>query len=347
MTVSSQTEVLSAAAAESTAPKGEEFRLVLDARLPAKDVKRLTRVSPFLSTLSVMQTLGIIAAAAALPQVMPHPLVYAACVLVMASQQHALAILAHEAVHYRLYNNRLVNDIFGKLAGWMISVSMLNYRIVHRLHHNHLYQPIDPDLALQAGYPRGKSYLIKRLLKDVLGLTTIKNYAYFYGLPGSNTASAKDSKRTRQLIDDTSSALKHAASRDRIIAALFQVVVLAVAIATGWWFEYLVLWLLPLLTIFQGLLRFRALAEHGAVPDTSDVRTATRTTMASWWSRWLVFPHNVNYHLAHHLYPSIPHYRLKEAHRALEKAGVLANAETCTLLQAWRKFFADAEPKSA
>ncbi len=330
----------------TNAPKGEEFRLVLDARLPAKVVKRLTRVSPLLSTFSLMQTLGIIAAAAALPQIIPHPAVYAACVLVMASQQHALAILAHEAVHYRLYDNRRVNDVIGKLAGWMISVSMLTYRIVHRLHHNHLYQPIDPDLALQAGYPRGKAYLLKRLAKDVAGLTTIKNYAYFYGQPGSNTASAADSKRTRQLIDDTSPGLKHAASRDRIIAALFQLVVLAVAIASGWWFEYLVLWLLPLLTVFQGLLRFRALAEHGAVPDTADVRTATRTTMASWWSRWLVFPHHVNYHLAHHLYPAIPHYRLKEAHRALGSAGCLAKAETCTLWQAWRKFYADPEPKA-
>lgn len=327
----------------TNAPKGEEFRLVLNARLPAKLVKRLTRVSPLLSTLSLLQTLGIIAGAAALPQFVPHPLVYAVCVLVMASQQHALAILAHEAVHYRLYNNRRVNDILGKLAGWMISVSMLTYRIVHRLHHNHLYQPIDPDLALQAGYPRGKSYLIKRLAKDVVGLTTIKNYAYFYGQPGSNTASPADSKRTRQLIDDTSAGLKEAAARDRIIAALFQVVVLALAIATGWWFDYLVLWLLPQLTIFQALLRFRALAEHGAVPDTSDVRTATRTTMASWWSRWLVFPHNVNYHLAHHLYPSIPHYRLKQAHHALEKTGILTNSETCTLWQAWRKVYA--EPK--
>ncbi len=64
MSVSSQTKGLSAAATEGSAPKGEEFRLVIDARLPAKDVKRLTRVSPLLSTLSLMQTLGIIAAAA-------------------------------------------------------------------------------------------------------------------------------------------------------------------------------------------------------------------------------------------------------------------------------------------
>jgi hypothetical protein len=32
---------------------------------------------------------------------------------------------------------------------------MLTYRIIHRIHHNHLYEPIDPDLALMAGYPRG------------------------------------------------------------------------------------------------------------------------------------------------------------------------------------------------
>jgi fatty acid desaturase len=329
------------------APKGEEFRLVVDARLPPKLVKDLTRISPLRSTLAILQTFGLIAAIAALPQIWPYPAVYAACVFLMASQQHALAILSHEAVHYRLYDDRRLNDGFGKLAGWMVSVSMLSYRIVHRLHHNHLYERIDPDLPLQAGYPRGRGYLVKRLAKDLFGLTTIKNYAYFYGRPGTNTKSQEDDERIRALIDDTSPALKRAAARDRIVAILFQIVVLAVATATGYWIDYLVLWALPLVTIFQVLLRFRAIAEHGAVPDPTNVRKATRTTLTPWWIRWMVFPHNVNYHIEHHLYPSIPQYRLRAAHKALAQIGALDGAEVCSLGAAWRKFFAAPEKAPA
>ena len=60
---------------------------------------------------------------------------------------------------------------------------MRTYRLVHNIHHHHLYEPIDPDLALMAGYPRGRVYLVRKLAKDLLGITTLKNYAYFVGRP--------------------------------------------------------------------------------------------------------------------------------------------------------------------
>ena len=75
------------------------------------------------------------------------------------------------------------------------------------------------------------------------------------------------------------------------------------------------------------MLRLRAVLEHGAVPDTADALRAARTTLAPWWVRWLVYPHNMNYHVEHHLYPAIPHYRLPQAHRALAEAGLLELAE--------------------
>src|ERR1700687_6352200 len=88
----------------------------------------------------------------------------------------------------------------------------------------------------------------------------------------------------------------------------------------GW---YLLLWVLPLATLLQVLLRLRAVLEHGAVPDTADALRAPRTTLAPWWVRWFVYPHNMNYHVEDHLYPAIPHYRLPLAHRALAEAGLL------------------------
>ncbi len=91
--------------------------------------------------------------------------------------------------------------------------------------------------------------------------------------------------------------------------------------------EYLILWLLPLLTLLQPILRFRAICEHGAVNDLDNPMKASRTNTGPAWIRFLLFPHSVNFHIEHHLYPSIPHYNLAECHKELAVRGLLEDAE--------------------
>jgi hypothetical protein len=83
---------------------------------------------------------------------------------------------------------------------------MSTYRVIHRLHHNHLYGPQDPDIALHGGYPRGKAYLLKKLGKDLGGLTAWKTYAYFFGAPALNTRT----NVVQRPLDDTSPKLREA-----------------------------------------------------------------------------------------------------------------------------------------
>ena len=74
------------------------------------------------------------------------PLAFAA-VMVIATQQHALFILSHEAAHYRLFEHRGLNDLIGRFCAAAPGLSMCTYRVIHRLHHNHLYGAQDPDIA--------------------------------------------------------------------------------------------------------------------------------------------------------------------------------------------------------
>ncbi|GAC1595023.1 MAG: fatty acid desaturase family protein [Myxococcales bacterium] len=297
---------------------GEEFRVPAArlqggrGRLPPETLRALTRLSPVRATLSLVQTFGLAALAVFVAVRFPHPLVVGAAWIAVAGQQHGLAILTHQSAHYRLYETRWLNDLCGKLCGIPLGVSMVTYRVIHRIHHNELYTPLDPDLALMAGYPRGRAYLLRKLGKDLLGVTSLKNYAYFFGL---------------QARGDTSPGLQAAARRDRqvVVAANACLLVgLALAGGLGW---YLLLWVVPLLTLLAALLRLRAVLEHGAVPDPTDTARAARTTLAPAWIRWLVYPHGMNFHVEHHLYPAIPHYRLAAAHRTLEAAGALDGAE--------------------
>jgi fatty acid desaturase len=311
--------------------RGEEFQERERSGLPPEEVRALSRLSPLRSTLSLLHTWGLVAALIAVAYRWPNPFVCALAIFGIAAQQHALAILAHQSAHYRLYENRAVNDFAGKLCGMPLGVSMVTYRVIHRIHHNNLYSPVDPDLPLMAGYPRGWAYLALKLLKDLIGLTTIKNYLYFMGRPSGVTSP----------LDDTSPRLREAARRDRQWVLVFIAFVAAAVIVTGTWRWFLLLWFLPLVTLLQTILRLRAVCEHGAVRNTGSPLTAARTTLAPVWVRWVLFPHHMNFHIEHHLYPSVPHYRLAECHRRLAARVDLRHAELVpTFLETLRRILA-------
>ncbi|HYF18976.1 MAG TPA: fatty acid desaturase family protein [Ramlibacter sp.] len=332
--------------------KGEEFREDLRATrtaqarrlLTPQELAPLTRLSTGRSLLAVGQTFGIIAAAVALAILTwPSPWMLASIVAIGIAQ-HGLFILAHEAAHYRLLPNRVANDLLGRAIGMAGGVSMCTYRVTHRLHHNNLYTDEDPDTAIHGGYPRGRAYLWKRLARDVAGLNAWKTFAYFFGAPALNV----ETNREIRPLDDTSPELRAAGRRDRLWVVGFHVAAPVLALVLGGLqglVMYAVLWVLPLVTVLQPILRLRAIAEHGAVTDLGSPLTAARTNR-TWGSAAnrlagaLLFPHHVNYHLEHHLYPAVPHYHLPALHRLLRQKGALDDAEVRDFADTWRRIFA-------
>jgi len=322
--------------------KGEEFKDDYRKALPREIVQRLTRRSAWRASLAVFHDVFILAAAiGAGLYFWPNPLVLLFAVLVVGTRQHALFVIAHDAAHYLLYDNRLMNEIVGRASAMLQGLSMCSYRVIHRMHHNNLYGELDPDTALHGGYPRGRAYLAKKLLKDISGLTAWKTYAYFlFAAPGLNTAT----NVALRPLDDTSQKLRSEARHDRNAVVAFHVLMFVLFAMSGYLLQYLVLWVLPLLTVVQPILRLRAIAEHGATTDFSSPLTAARTNVAPAWLEWLIFPHQVNYHIEHHLYASVPHYNLPALHRALEEHGVLGGAEVIPFRATLGKIFAGRAP---
>jgi len=343
------------------AAAGEEFRE--DLRAPAvtpaarspsagavrralspQELQALTELDDGRSLRAIALTGALTAAAITLGVTTWPSLWLVLCVPLIAVQQHAMFILAHDAAHYRLFRSRALNDAVGRALGMAGGISMCTYRVIHRLHHNNLYTDEDPDTAIHGGYPRGVAYLWKKLAQDVLGLNAWKTFGYFFGAPAIN----RDTSRALRPLDDTSPDLRAAARRDRWLVVAFQAGAPLVALALGGWqalAEYLVLWVLPMLTFLQVILRLRAIAEHGAVTDLSSPLTAARCnrTSGSAWNRLgraALFPHHVNYHLEHHLYPAVPHYHLPALHRLLADKGVLAGAEVRDVAATMRAIFA-------
>jgi fatty acid desaturase len=314
--------------------------------LPAHELAPFLVLDNWRSARALLLTLALLAVAlaaglAVLTQ--PPGALWLALLVVLplvATQQHALFVLAHESAHYRLFANRQLNDGVGRSIGAAAGISMCTYRVIHRLHHNRLFSAADPDIALMGGYPRGRTYLLKKLATDLSGITAWKTYAYFFGNPAANS----DTATAQRPLDDTAPSLKAAARADRrsvlITQALLPLVVL-LAFGPRGLGAYVLLWLLPAVTVLQAILRLRAIAEHGAPAGLESPLQAARTNLPGPLAKFLLFPHHVNFHTAHHLVPAVPHYRLPALHNLLVQRGAMQGAEVRRFSATWARVYAD------
>jgi fatty acid desaturase len=78
---------------------------------------------------------------------------------------------------------------------------------------------------------------------------------------------------------------------------------------------FLLLWVVPLFTSFAFFMILRQLVQHGN--GGRGWINNTRTFILSPVIRFAVFPLGQDYHLPHHMYATVPHYRLKRLHSLL------------------------------
>ena len=80
---------------------------------------------------------------------------------------------------------------------------------------------------------------------------------------------------------------------------------------------YLLLWVVPIFTSFSFFMILRQLVQHGN--GDRGWLTNTRVFFVDPLINFAVFPMGQDYHLPHHLFASVPHYRLKELHAVLSQ----------------------------
>jgi fatty acid desaturase len=86
----------------------------------------------------------------------------------------------------------------------------------------------------------------------------------------------------------------------------------------GWapaWTYYGLLWIVPLFTTFPLFMIMRQWVQHGNADRGR--YTNTRVFLVNPLVRYAVFPFGMDYHLPHHVYASVPHYKLKGLHELL------------------------------
>ena len=253
----------------------------------------------------VIHAWGVIFGAMAVFVAFPNPLTYILAVMVIGARQLGLAILMHDGAHGILTQNQKLNMF---LSQWFCAYPMLAetgaYRRYHLKHHANTQQPEDPDLVLSAPFPITRKSFKRKMIRDITGQTGYQ-------------------QRKAQILNALGKAEWPLEQRlknywDKLgRATLAQLAIFAVLAASGHWYLYFALWLVPFLTWHQAITRIRNIAEHAMVPDNDDPFRHARTTNTNLLERALIAPYGVNYHVEHHLMMWIPCYNLPMAQRFL------------------------------
>ena len=280
----------------------DDFDGAIPIKLTKEELRELSDLSPIRSIFHIVGEWMLILGAVYLCQRFFNPVLYLLTVAFIGARQHALLILMHDGVHYRLFRDRRLNDWTAEIIlGWPNLISARAYRRNHFAHHRYLNTSEDPDWARRQGdaswvFPMRWRRLAMLLIRDASGLGAI-----FY-LMLVRTLLSRDAGVSRGFL----------AARYGFYAA-----VIAVFAWFGALHLLLMYWFVPLFTWLIAIFRVRSIAEHSAIEGRANAYAQTRSTRASVLEHVFVAPKNVNYHIEHHFYPSVPFYRLPELHRVL------------------------------
>ncbi|MES1989712.1 MAG: fatty acid desaturase family protein [Pseudomonadota bacterium] len=246
----------------------------------------------------------------------PNPITFLAAVIVIGGRQLGLSILMHDGAHGVLCENPKLNMF---VSQWLCAYPMMadtnSYRRYHLTHHANTQQKGDPDLILSAPFPITKKSFRRKMIRDLTGQT-----GYQQRKAQILNALGKPDWPLEQRLKNYWNRLGR--------ATLAQMAIFAILAASGHWYLYFALWLLPLLTWQQTITRVRNIAEHAMVPDNDDDFRNARTTKANWLARMVLAPYWVNYHVEHHLMMWIPCYNLPKARAFLIANGFGSRIET-------------------
>ncbi len=305
--------------------------------LTIDEVRAFTVLSSVRSSFGIFATWLLIALTIWGVVVVRHPLMIAAAFVLMARHQLSLGILMHDGAHRRLFSSRVINDWVGQfLCAAPILISQDTYRKLHLKHHRMPMSDADPDLGITGGYPITRGSFARKLMRDLTGQTYFKFVGYFLhrmltGKGGSfrkPTAQEPQNEITKTI--RAQQAGKGMSPTAVLVSFAFMQGVLFAAfwLALSPWY-YLLLWLLPQMTVLQLLLRIRGITEHAGYAPGPDQAQISRTVVNP-LQTFFFAPNNVGYHIEHHLYPSVPWYRLPKVHRLLKERHALPDANVYT-----------------
>jgi fatty acid desaturase len=228
--------------------------------------------------------------------------------------------VGHELSHGTPFRSRWLNETFLVLTAFLTWSNYQRFRYSHREHHKFTtHYPQELEVVLPKGF-RAVDWLFLFIPNPLRIATDL--YGHFRRALG--IVSGQWEKRL----------FPEGTARRRALILWSRILVAGHILLAGL-FVWLELW--PLLVLITGgvylgswLVPACTMPQHvGLQPNVADFRLCTRTMHLGPLMRFLYW--NMNYHIEHHMYASVPAYRLRELHEEIRhdlppvKKGLWAN----------------------
>lgn len=240
----------------------------------------------------------------------PHVITFLVAIPILASRQHALAVLMHEAYHGNLGSDKMRSTFLGRwFCAFPLAISFDASREYHLLHHKHLNTSLDVYWIATKNrsdwvFPMRPMWFLKISILDWLG-------ANFRSLTGFEALYvAKDFRRPWQ----------GWAFRLGFYIVIFVLayVVTADGVESLW---ATALWFVAKYTGLVWLNRLRNISEH-----FGSTKTDTRNVVAGFFEAFFFIPHDSGLHALHHQFPSLPLADLNETEAPIHNRGFFSSA---------------------
>lgn len=234
-----------------------------------------------------------------------NPATYLLAVLIIGARMHALAILMHDATHYRFLKKRKWNDLITNITCmYPVFSSIEQYRDNHLRHHKHLNTEEDPDWVAKLGK---RAFTFPKTKREFL-LTILSYFTLYQGVMDAVWFLKRFGKTDKKV---------QAENGRQLPRLIFYIVLVVWLTIFGWWGYFLLFWVVPYLSTFFMYQYIRSVAEHFGELAYDHLLNSTRSVKPNWLERFFIAPHQVGYHLEHHLYPGVPFYHLPKLHDLL------------------------------
>jgi fatty acid desaturase len=236
--------------------------------------------------------------------------VLAAAILIGTFQYH-LNVMGHDGLHFLLCDSRRINDL---LCRWLLhgphGAPLGRMRRNHLIHHTHFGGPADLDRQYYdtARFRDGRRFL-RWLAGSLVGGMTLPIVTKLLGL-----------RKSVALPAEPVTAPQAGRVADLVSVFVSQAwIALVTALLTSWWWAYLPLWLVPMLTVMVGLNSIRSCLEHAEPEEDSPSLNSFDSNRVE---AFFLSPFNMNVHAEHHLVPAVPWHRLPELRKFLQAQGL-------------------------
>ena len=225
------------------------------------------------------------------------------------ASMHGVCLFTHEGVHGTIHKNIWVNNFIGSLSGYIVLQTMAGYRVLHLKHHKYLNINGDPGLL--------KTYVSNKFIIVAMewGYLLFGYVAFLSVIPYQGFK--QGTKKDKVLI-----------IKDLVFIFLISGLIINF-LPLSWLIHG---WLIPMVFV-HFMMNVRGMSQHLMLEDHHDPYNGARTIIAHPIVDFFLC--NENYHIEHHLYPSIPWYNLKKVHSLIQRE---LNEKNSTIIFSFREF---------